>query len=100
MEFELFDAVSFFLYSSILYFLSVISKKLGEAMGMKRYYYLYYLGMLFALSASIMMILSQGDHDDAVYGYYFFATGLTLGLLASIKYWGWLVKELLKGKNQ
>ncbi len=100
MTVELFDAVSFFLYSCILYFLSVISKKLGEAMGMKRYYYLYYLGMLFALTASIMMILSRGDHSDTVlsgYGYYFFATGLTLGLIASIKYWGWLIKELPKG---
>lgn len=24
----------------------------------------------------------------------FFAIGMTLGLIATIKYWGWLVKEL------
>ncbi len=36
LELELFDAVSFLLYTLILYFLSAISKRLGDVMGMKR----------------------------------------------------------------
>ena len=100
LEYELLDAFSFFLYAFIIYFLSVLSKKLGEAMGMKKYYYLYYLGIFFSLCASFIMVLAIREHSDSVlfgYGYAFFALGLTFGLIASAKYWGWLIKELLKG---
>ncbi len=96
---ELPDFISFFLYSCILYFLSEMSKRLGEVMGMKKYYYLYYIGIFFMLVASITMVLSLGGHEVLelfVYGYVFFSLGLTMGLIASIKYWGWLIKELIE----
>ncbi len=97
-DFELLDATSFFLFTFILYFLSVLSKRLGEVMGMKRYYYLYYAGMFFTLSGSIIMTLSLiGFDNPRLLGYGFFALGLTFGLIASIKYWGWLIKELVRG---
>jgi hypothetical protein len=35
--------------------------------------------------------------NPRLYGYALFALGLTAGLIASIKYWGWLFKELFKG---
>jgi hypothetical protein len=71
---------------------------LGEAMGMKKYYYLYYAAMYFSLLASIIMTFSLGGENSEIYAYCSFALGLTFGLIASIKYWGWLIIELIKGK--
>ncbi|NJD76887.1 MAG: hypothetical protein FIB08_07315 [Candidatus Methanoperedens sp.] len=93
---EIIDSLSFFLFTLILYFLSVLSKRLGEVMGMKKYYYIYYAGMFFTLSGSIIMILPDLENAKLI-GYSFFSIGLTLGLIASIKYWGWVIKELIKG---
>lgn len=97
LNFELLDALSFFLFALILYFLSVLSKRLGEVLGMKKYYYIYYAGIFFTFLASIVMALSQGGLETRIFGYGFFALGLTLGLIASLKYWGWLIKELVRG---
>lgn len=92
------DSVSFFLFTLILYFLSVLSKRLGGVLGMKKYYYLYYAGMFFMLLGSIIIALTLVEFEFASsLGYSLFAFGLTLGLIASIKYWGWLIKELVRG---
>jgi len=91
MDIELLDSVSFFLFSIILYHMSVLSKRLGEVMRWRKYYYIYYVGILFTLLASISRIVV------IIYsGYFFFAIGMTLGLIASIKYWGWIFKEMKK----
>lgn len=98
MNFELIDSVSFLLFTAILYFLSVLSKRFGEVMGIRKYYYFYYAGMLFTASGSFMMSLSVTDFENSrLLGYAFFSAGMTLGLLASIRYWGWLIKEIIKG---
>lgn len=98
MNFELIDSVSFLLFTIILYFLSVLSKRFGEVMGIRKYYYLYYAGMLFTSSGSFLMSLSVTDLENSrLFGYAFFSVGLTLGLLASIRYWGWLIKEIIRG---
>ena len=47
------DAISYFLLTLILYFLSTLSKRLGDVMGMKKYYYIYYAGMLFTALSSL-----------------------------------------------
>lgn len=96
MSFEWMDSVSFFLFTLILYFLSVLSRKFGEVMGMKKYYYVYYIGMFFTFSGSIVMSLSELE-TNRLWGYGFFSLGLTLGLITSVKYWGWLLKEIIKG---
>ncbi len=93
-----FDAISYFLFTIILYFLSALSKRLGEVMALKRYYYLYYAGMVFTLSGSIVRVIIPADSEYfELIGYGFFAVGLTFGIIASIKYWGWLIKELIRG---
>ncbi len=97
MNFELLDSVSFLLFTIILYFLSVLSKRFGEVMGFKKYYYLYYAGMFFTFFGSIICLSVIYLENHKLFGYGFFATGLTLGILASIKYWGWLIKEFIKG---
>jgi len=96
--FELFDILSFLLFAGILYFLSAISKRLGEVMGLKKYYYLYYIGIFFILFGSIMIMLSFDILvNGRFYAYASFSIGMTLSLIASVKYWGWLIKELFRG---
>ena len=98
MNFEIIDTVSFLLFTCILYFLSVFSKRFGDVMGMKKYYYLYYAGIFFTFSGSILMSQSIPVlKPEELFGYVFFSIGLTLGLIASTKYWGWLIKEIIKG---
>lgn len=95
---ELIDSVSFFLFTWVLYFLSSLSKRLGEVLDMEKYYYLYYIGIFSTLSGSFMMILSLVNFQESeLFGYGFFALGLTLGIVATIKYWGWLIKEIVRG---
>ncbi len=96
IKLEIIDSLSIFLFTLILYFLSVFSKRLGEVMGMKKYYYLYYAGIFFTFSGSIIMAMVDLKNTNLI-GYTFFSIGLTLGLVASIKYWGWVIKELIKG---
>jgi hypothetical protein len=93
-DIEPMDAISYFLLTLILYFLSALSKRLGDVLGMKKYYYIYYAGMVFTLLGCIMSLLSGGN--IIFLKYVFLAIGVTLGLVASIKYWGWLIKELIK----
>lgn len=94
---ELIDSVSFLLFTCILYFLSVFSKRFGDVMGMKKYYYLYYAGIFSTLTGSIIMSPYLVIEKNELFGYAFFSTGLTLGIIASIKYWGWMIKEIIKG---
>jgi hypothetical protein len=71
MNFELIDSVSFLLFTIILYFLSVLSKRFGEVMGIRKYYYLYYAGMLFTsfgsiiIGISIIMGVSIADFENS-----------------------------------
>ena len=96
--FESLDIASFILFAGIVYYLSALSKRLGEAMGLKKYYYFYYLGIFFILFASIIMILSFGMLEDTrLFGYVSFSIGMTLSLITAIIYWGWLIKELFRG---
>jgi hypothetical protein len=100
LNLELIDFISFLFYACILYFLSKLSKRFGAVMGMKKYYFLYYVGIFFTLSASMILFLSLWEPEGSElfeYGYAFFALGLTLGIIASIKYWGWLIKEIVRG---
>jgi hypothetical protein len=93
----LLDSVSFLFFSLILFFLSVISKRLGEVMGLRKYYYLYYLGIFFMLFGSMIMLLSFEILETKILAYVFFSIGMTLGLIASIRYWGWLIIESFRG---
>ncbi|MBU4222992.1 MAG: hypothetical protein KKA10_15485, partial [Euryarchaeota archaeon] len=65
MNLELLDSVSFLLFTMVLYFLSVLSKRFGEVMGIRKYYYLYYAGMLFTSFGSLLMSLSVTDLENS-----------------------------------
>lgn len=69
------NAVSIFMFILILYFLCILSKRLGEVLGMKKYYYLYYIGMVFTLVASVMITLTILNEKLQIVGDVFFALG-------------------------
>lgn len=93
---DILDSLSFFLFAFIFYFLSVLSKRLGEVLVMKKYYYLYYAGIFFTILDSILSVLFSTDDNPFFIRYVFFSIGLTLSLIASTIYWGWLIKEILE----
>lgn len=97
MNWNLLDPISYFLFTCVLYFLSILSKRLGKVLGLKKYYYIYYAGMFFTLISSFSELIFQGTGSVHLYESVFFAVGITLGLIASIKYWAWLIKEFIKG---
>ncbi len=63
LNLDIMDSFSFFLFAFIFYFLSVLSKRLGEVLGMKKYYYLYYAGIFFVILDSILTALSSTDKN-------------------------------------
>jgi len=74
-----------------------LSERMGEAMQIKPYFYLYYAGILFFVFALGYSVF-HGTEDSAIVhlvSNLLFAIGMTLGLTATVKYWGWLLKELL-----
>lgn len=88
----------------ILFFLFFkLSKRLGDALQMKKYYHLFSLGSVFVLSSLvvqlyILLICTTTDfqiHQFIDLSYLFLALGVTFGFIAVLKYWGWLLKEII-----
>ena len=81
-------------FTIVLYLLALLSKRLGSALQFKPYFYIYYLGIIFMLIAEVYSSLVIYTEKVEMIANFFLAIGMTLGLVATIKYWGWLVKEL------
>ena len=48
------------------------------------------------LGSIIMAVPLEKFEKNHLVGNIFYAIGITFGLIAAIKYWGWLIKELIK----
>ena len=81
-------------FAIVMYLMAILSKRLGSAMRIKPYFYIYYLSIIFILIALGYSLFVPYTEKGEMIGNTFFAIGLTIGLIATIKYWGWLVKEL------
>ena len=82
-------------FTIVMYLMAILSKRLGSAMRVKPYFYIYYLSIIFMLIALVYSLSVPYSEKVEMIGNTFFAIGLTVGLFATIKYWGWLVKELM-----
>ena len=82
-------------FTIVMYLMSILSKRLGSAMRIKPYFYIYYLSIVFMLIAEVYSSFAIYTEKVEIITNLLFATGMTLGLIATIKYWGWLVKELM-----
>lgn len=73
--------------------MALLSKRLGSALRLKPYFYIYYVGIVFMLIAEVYSSLVIYTEKVEMIANFIVAIGMTLGLIATIKYWGWLVKE-------
>lgn len=79
----------------VIYLMAILSKRLGSAMRIKPFFYIYYLGIVFMLIAEVYSSFAIYTEKVEMITNLLFAIGMTLGLIATIKYWGWLVKEVM-----
>ncbi len=98
--------------AALLMVLGVLSRRLGQALEMRRYYRLYIAGAaLFVVPAIagliINLVLSGGDSADSslliVKAFVIFlpqALGLGLAAFATSKYWHWIWRELAAGRRR
>lgn len=96
-----------FLFGSMLIFTVImrdISRRIGEALHTRRYYLLYDLGIIILLFATVLGLESYIlDAPLIIYGFDMTITGawaltfiaITIDLTVTVKYWGWLLPELL-----
>ncbi len=82
-------------FAVVMYLMAILSKRLGSAMRIKPYFYIYYLSIIFMLIALVYSLFVPYTEKGEMIGNAIFAIGMTLGLFVTIKYWGWLVKELM-----
>ncbi len=82
-------------FTIVMYLMSMLSKRLGSAMRIKPYFYIYYLSIVFMLIAEGYLSFAIYTEKVEMIANIIFAIGMTLGLFVTIKYWGWLVKELM-----
>lgn len=96
-----------FLFGSMIIFTFImrdISRRMGEALHMRRYYLLYDLGIIILLFATVMGLESYLlDAPLRILGFDLTIAGawaltfiaITIDLTVTVKYWGWLLPELL-----
>ncbi|MCL7475082.1 MAG: hypothetical protein SCH39_08205 [Methanosarcinales archaeon] len=99
----LYDEFSSIALLLIIYVLYHLSRRLGEALQMKPYYYLFIIGGIIIFISwmvnSIILFNQSYISDNEIVKYIFIVKlirsfGVTLCLLPALKYWGWLIKEI------
>jgi hypothetical protein len=98
----------------LLVLLSVLGKRLGEALELPRYYRLYYVSLLFfllPLPIAWLLLLTRawGLPDPApdtgmiimiAVASIPLSIGITFALFATAKYWGWIWGELRRSRGK
>jgi len=98
-----FEGISIAALLAIVYVLYKLSQRLGEALQMKPYYYLFTVGgaMIFLSFLTDFIIFSNlmtiSEYQLSKYLFIeniILSLGVTLCLLSALKYWVWLIKEI------
>ncbi|MCL7415396.1 MAG: hypothetical protein M8349_04970 [ANME-2 cluster archaeon] len=101
----LFEEIALIALLVIVYVLFKLSQRLGEALQMKPLYHFYTLGgILIGISflVDLYLIFNMTNILDdkrlqlELIGNIMLSIGVTLCLFSAIKYWGWLIKEILQ----
>ena len=77
---------------SVFYALARFSEELGEALRIRPYYISYYAASLFLFIGIQLRLLGVHWHEALV------AIGVTIALITTIIYWGWLLSDHQKIK--
>lgn len=98
-----FQTISSSALLTIIYILYGLSRRLGEAMQIKPYYHLYSISfalILLSILAQINLIFNSITISEIQNLQIFvlinllLAIGVTFSIIACLKYWGWLLKEI------
>ncbi len=85
----------FIALSGMALMLRALSRRLGDALHMKKYYHLYDVSVAI-LAASSAAILLGGGGLWPLMARSLFLLGALLAVGATIRYWGWIIPEILK----
>ena len=89
----------FFSLSGMAFMLRSMSRKLGDALKVKKYYLLYDVSIvLFAISAAGILLSYSDGIGPVVFRLLFLAAALLM-VGATVRYWGWIVPEMLKANK-
>jgi hypothetical protein len=81
--------------SGMALMLRALSMRLGEALRMKKYYFLYDFSVaIFAVSAAIILLNPDGPWPLGARLLFLLGTALMVGV--TVRYWGWILPEILK----
>jgi hypothetical protein len=84
--------------SGMALLLRSLGRRLGEALRLKKYYYLYDASVaIFAVSAAIILLAPGGPWP--LLARLLFLLGAVLAVGATARYWAWILPEILKGSK-
>ena len=78
--------------------LRALSRRLGDALHMKKYYYLYDAGVaIFAIAAVAILLGPDGPWSLGAKLLFLLGAALVVGV--TVRYWGWILPEILKSSK-
>ncbi len=91
-------AFLFMSLSGIALMLRALSRRLGEALHLKKYYHLYDASVaIFAVSVAVILLVPDGPWP--LLARLLFLLGALLAVGATARYWAWILPEILKGSK-
>ncbi|HTY89916.1 MAG TPA: hypothetical protein VMC84_01945 [Methanocella sp.] len=92
-------ALLFITLSAMALMLRALSRKLGDALHMKKYYFLYDASVIVFIAAIALMLLSYPDGPWSLPSRLLFIAGAALMTGTTARYWGWIIPEIFKGSK-
>lgn len=82
--------------SAMALMLRALSRKLGDALHMKKYYFIYDACVIVFIAAMALMLLSYPDGPWSFPSRLIFFGGAALMAGTTARYWGWIIPEIFK----
>ncbi len=86
----------FITLSATALMLRALSRRLGEALHMKKYYFLYDASVIVLIAALALILLSYPEGALSLPGRSLFLAGTLLMAGTTGRYWGWIIPEIFK----
>ena len=82
--------------SAMALLLRALSRRLGEALHTKKYYFLYDASVILLVVSGLIVLFNYPDGTWALPGRLLFLAGALLIVGTTVRYWGWILPEMLK----
>ncbi len=89
----------FITLSAMALLLRALSRKLGDALRMKKYYFLYDATVIVFVLAMALMLLSSPSGPWSLPSRLLFLCGAMLMAGTTVRYWGWIIPEIFMGSK-